>query len=370
MVRSNYQPMTIQELVTRLTTNDVYGPGNSIEISSDFQRGDEENGVWSSTKNKNFIDSIQKQYPFGLLTFVKDHESVLSNTAPWKVLDGGNRCRAIRDFSQNKITNTSGFSFTDLTTQEQALFTTKNIACEFVTIENSDPPETISDMFNKLNTTGDLLRQGELIKAHGWRKNVHDIELAKAIIGDPWQSDYISNQPDIRDALLTIRERWVESFGSLGETKRCDGLKTMTAYIIAIKEQNISYFMQQKYKKLLPQFSQDDPDHFINNVIPRVIQTLHDFLDFMDELPIKNSAIFGHPTKGFLSPPKISHLLYLVLQNKLTSDLRATIIRYYNSLNRNPEMFIPYELHLPKSGYMGEQELLQFIDFIERSSSF
>ena len=60
---------------------------DGIQISSHFQRGDEETGVWDAKRKENYIDSLKKHYPTGILTFVKDK----TRGEPWLVLDGGNR---------------------------------------------------------------------------------------------------------------------------------------------------------------------------------------------------------------------------------------------------------------------------------------
>lgn len=49
-------------------------------------------GIWTTLKKQAYIESLMRQSPTGILAFVKDHGIA------WKVLDGGNRIRAVRDF--------------------------------------------------------------------------------------------------------------------------------------------------------------------------------------------------------------------------------------------------------------------------------
>lgn len=179
MVRVHTDTQTVSNIFGRNTDDTTYGISDRVEIESDFQRGDEETGVWSKNQKQRFIDSLQSKYPTGILTFVKDHKSATSYNNPWKVLDGGNRLRAIRDFKYNKFSDIKGKYFSDLTPHENAEFNTIIIPCQWLTIERTDPPDTIAEMFCRLNTSAKPLSHGELFKAHGWKQNVWEIEIAK-----------------------------------------------------------------------------------------------------------------------------------------------------------------------------------------------
>ena len=89
--------LSIMDLVTRLTDPTVYGPADSIVIASEFQRGDEETGIWNVKQQRNLVDSVQQNFPIGNITLVKDHESAMAYNEPWMVLDGGTRARSLRD---------------------------------------------------------------------------------------------------------------------------------------------------------------------------------------------------------------------------------------------------------------------------------
>lgn len=75
MVRSDTRSLTILDLFLKVTDHIVYGASESIEITSDFQRGDEEQGVWSNNNKQRYITSLRNRYPTGILIFVKDHEN-------------------------------------------------------------------------------------------------------------------------------------------------------------------------------------------------------------------------------------------------------------------------------------------------------
>ena len=96
----------------------------SYPIQRALEAGDEETGVWSRSQQQHFIDSLRKNYPTGILVFVKDHFTATSYQNPWKVLDGGNRLRAIRDYIDNKFTDTQGIKYEDLEHQDIAKFNT------------------------------------------------------------------------------------------------------------------------------------------------------------------------------------------------------------------------------------------------------
>ena len=61
----------------------------------DFQRGGED-GVWTKKQRQQFILSLYLCFPFGTITLL-DHQG------EWLVLDGGNRCRAIKSFMNDEF---------------------------------------------------------------------------------------------------------------------------------------------------------------------------------------------------------------------------------------------------------------------------
>ena len=78
------------------------------------------------------------------MIFVKDNKTISSYTEPWKVLDGGNRTRAIRDYIDDKYADRNGTKYSSL---YRAEFNTILIPCQEITIERSDPDNTITEMF-------------------------------------------------------------------------------------------------------------------------------------------------------------------------------------------------------------------------------
>ena len=58
MVRTQTDTQKIKDLNTKMTDYSVFGTANSISISSDFQRGSEESGVWTNEGKKLYIDSL------------------------------------------------------------------------------------------------------------------------------------------------------------------------------------------------------------------------------------------------------------------------------------------------------------------------
>ena len=85
----------------------------------------------------------------------------------------------IRDYLQDKFVDENQTRFSDLTLQDQANFKTVQLPCQWITIERNDSPDIIADMFCRLNTSAKPLSQGELFKAHGHRKDIWELELAK-----------------------------------------------------------------------------------------------------------------------------------------------------------------------------------------------
>jgi hypothetical protein len=211
-----------------------------ISISSDFQRGDEETGVWSEKMNITFIDSRMKGYGIGLITFVRYVDEEI-----WSVLDGGNRCRALRDF-YNGVFKWDGKKYGELSGDERGKLDYMTMPCEKLTIEPGDPPDTIAEMFTRLNTSSKTLSAGELCKAHGYRRNILEIEVAKKIVGgDAWTNSSVT------DARIdAIRVRWVSIMGEITEGNRCESLKTIIGYIMSAILKKLKVFSPtDAYKK-------------------------------------------------------------------------------------------------------------------------
>lgn len=325
MVRSNTHTISISDLYLKNTDHDMYGAGESIEITSDFQRGEEENGVWSHDNKQNYIKSLMDHYPTGILTFVKDHESATAYQYPWKVLDGGNRLRAIRDFRNNKFNVTNddetSYKFSDLSPQEAADFNTIMIPCQFLTIERNDKDHTIAEMFCCLNTSAKPLSHGELYKAHGWKQNISEIEMAKKMVGNRWESTMND------DRLNTLRASWSINIGELGETIRCSNLAMMVGYIISAKTGNFKHFdanYKVNHNNLSPagqQLSEDD--------IEKICGKLTTFVNIMKDIDSSRDH-FGRLTGGIPSKSKIAHIWKPICEGALTPEFREKMVRFYN----------------------------------------
>lgn len=200
-------------------------------ITSDFQRGDDTEGVWNQENKSKFIDSVMKKYGIGLITIVRPNEE-----HKFYILDGGNRLRTIRDFKKNLFkwnssepgTKSVKLYYKDLPERDQARFDSTQLPCQIVTIQPSDPDNTISDMFIRLNTSSVPLKSGELCKAHGYQHDIWEIEVAKSIIGDTWRISGV-NDPRLAD----IREKWCHIIGEIKEDTRCGTLAFMIGFIIS-----------------------------------------------------------------------------------------------------------------------------------------
>lgn len=361
-MRNENRNLSIEDLNIRLTKEDVYQPGENIQISSDFQRGDEENGVWNDKQRSILIDSIQQSYPIGSVIFIRDFNNAMATyNEPWNVLDGGNRCRAIRDFINNKLKNMHSQFYSELDIREQIKFENVIIPCIWVTVERNDHPSTIANMFARLNTSSSPLSNGELVKAHGWKNNVIEIEMAKALIGDAWNDDLSIAE------LSPLREKWENVFGKLGETKRCDSMVMMCAFIVSAKESDFHYF-EKKYATIHPKFSNPYDEHDANEMtdekIQMVIQKLNSFLDLIDEIPRDN---LGKNKKGMPSKSKIAPLWKNICEGTMTSAFRDKLIAYFQALSTNSELRIEYENELTKNGdnhtsYQKIDRVLQMIE--------
>lgn len=346
MVRSDTHTIKISDLYIKNTNHDAYGSSESIEITSDFQRGTEENGVWTPENKQNYITSLKGHYPTGILTLVKDHESATSYQDPWKVLDGGNRLRTIRDFIDNKFHITkddeTSYKFSDLSPQEKADFNTIMIPCQFLTIERNDADHTIAEMFCCLNTSAKQLSHGELFKAHGWKQNIWEIEMAKKLVGDVWDSTMND------DRLNALRASWSTNIGELSETKRCNVLAMIIGYIISAKNANFKHF-DSNYnviKTNLTPASQEPDENELNNIFDKLTM----FLDIVSEIGYSNT-LFGKPTGGIPSKSKIAPIWKPICEGILTPNFRAKMVRFYkNHAVNDDDVIAEYKRRLTKNG--------------------
>ena len=362
MVRTDTRTETSKNLYQRNTDSTWRNGGNGIGVESSFQRGDEETGVWSPEFQQVYIDSLQKGYPSGIITFVKDYKCATAYQNPWKVLDGGNRMRAIRDYREDKFVDLNGKKYSQLTAQERAEFNTILIPCQEITIERDDPDKTIAYMYIRLNTKTNPLRQGELFKAHGHRGDIWQIEMAKKFIGDKWTSTFVDDVKvnQIID-ILSIHESWSETFGELRETTRCDSLAMILGFIISASTSNFTLF-DKRYSRLESQLSGsgDEPTHddYVN-----IYGKLWLLLDIISK--INDLSIFGRITKGIPPQTKIAPVWKKICEGTLTGADRTRMITFYNSLSENIGLRNEYmDLFKGSNSETGGARIQKITDFI------
>ena len=317
MVRTQTDTQKIKDLNTKMTDYTVFGTANSISISSDFQRGDEESGVWTNEGKKLYIDSLRSNYPTGILTMVRSAAHDGDPPLPWNTLDGGNRLRAIRDFLADKLI----IKFSGLTVEQQADFKNEALSCQWITIQANDPADTIAKMFTRLNTSSTPLSQGELYKAHGWQKDVWHIEMAKLMVDDVWNTSFENEQ------ISEVSRRWSTVMGDLGETKRSDNLPMMIGYIISAKTGKLTNF-DKRYEKNVGLLSvagtQPTADEISN-----IVRKFNTFLDVIAE--VGNGKTFGISKKG-LKPRKTVGPLWMWVVGDRVVPSREKIVRFYKKM--------------------------------------
>jgi hypothetical protein len=361
MVRTDTKTETIKNLYQRNTDKDWNKTGQGISIESSFQRGDEENGIWTNEFKRVYIDSLQCGFPAGILTFVKDNKCATSYQDPWKVLDGGNRTRAIRDYIDDVYQDENGFKFSELSEKDRAEFNTILIPCQEITIERNDPPDTITKMFIRLNTKINPLRQGELIKSHGHGGDVWIIEMAKKLIAG-WTSTF---QDVVKVAgtidLNHIQTLWASSFGELKETNRCDTLAMITGFIVSAKTSNFTLF-DKRYYKLSNTLSKcgtnPTPDDL--DLIYKKLLTMLDIIS-----NISDKSIFGKVCKGVPPQTKIAPLWKKICEGDLNEADKNKFIWFYNAVNDNIDLRNKYlELFKDTNSETGNLKIQRIVDFI------
>lgn len=336
--------LSIMDLVTRLTDPTVYGPADSIVIASEFQRGDEETGIWNVKQQRNLVDSVQQNFPIGNITLVKDHESAMAYNEPWMVLDGGNRARSLRDYMLDYIQDKQERKYSELDEREKARIANIHIQIVWITIERNDPPNIISVMFTRLNTTASPLTNGELIKAHAWKGNVPEIEMAKKLIGDDWVTAFSC------PLMVSLRAKWVATFGDLAETKRCDTLAMICGFIVSAKEGNFAYF-EKKYNVLHNKFTNPihpDEEHAMTpEKHQNIVKKLKTFVNLMKKIPLTS---FGKITKGILPKSKVAPIWKRICEDQMTPQFQHKMIQFYNTMDEDDDLRRRYQEALAADG--------------------
>lgn len=335
MVRTDIRPMKLEDIYLKITDHTQYGISDSFEIASAFQRGSEADGVWKRENKKNYINSLKSHYPTGIITLVKEHTSA----GPWKVLDGGNRLRTIRDFRLGvfgiDLDGEGALNlFDNFSERDKADFNTLLIPCQFLTIEQNDPDHTIADMYCSLNTSAESLRNGELYKAHGWKSDNWAIEVSKKMIGDSWDSVLSDARIDI------LRVRWISTFGNLSEAKRCESLAMMIGYIVSAATSKFVNFesIYKVNKKILSTLAHEPSEDMKNAIFKK----LSDFINIMSRID-RSNGLFGRASRGILPKLKVTPVWQPICENKMTDELGESMIRFYNvHANNNPEVCAEY----------------------------
>ena len=367
MVRTETNSQTINNLYKKNVNpnNDIF-EGDQINISSLFQRGDEELGVWDKKRKEGYIDSLQKNYPTGIITFVKDYSIATAYQDKWVTLDGGNRFRAIRDYIDNKF-KVDGTLYSDLEPELKARFDNILVPCQWLSIERLDPDETIAQMFTRLNTTSKPLSQGELLKAHGWKSNIFEIELAKAIIGDFWTSKFDDTNlfEGFEDKIIDLQHKWKNCFGQLKETKRYDALAMIVGYIVSAKTSEFNNF-DKRYERIKGYLEKNE---LTKSQIIKIINKLLNMINIVDKLE-SNKTILGKFTKGLPSQSKISTIWYLICEEKINDLFEKKIIWFYNEISDSEELRNEYSNIMEKSGNneTSKSKILKSIEFIESNT--
>lgn len=333
MVQLQTSQCTIYGLFKRVENpdNDI-DFGEMIEVSSDFQRGDEETGVWKTDAKRDYITSLERNYPTGLISVIKPHLNGSSNSKPYKVLDGGNRVRAIRDFMNNKF-DVDGLYYSaepNIGVRRQESLKHTCIAFQTITIEKNDPPTTVSEMFTRLNTSSVPLKPGELIKSHGWLKNKNIIEMAKYFVGDTWETGYSDN------VILFIRSEWIKVFcgddpSKLKEGKRCDSLAMMCAFIVSSITGNFSTF-DKRYDSLKDYLDLEVTSEHVMIVANKIAQ----FLDVMKDAYTRD--IFSVVTNGIPSRKMVAPVWFKICDGTMSHELQNKMKRFYKAILENNDL--------------------------------
>ena len=349
MVQLQTSQCTIYGLFKRVENpdNDV-DFGEMIEVSSDFQRGDEETGVWNTDAKRDYIISLERNYPTGLISVIKPH--INGGSHPYKVLDGGNRVRAIRDFMNNKF-DVDGLYYSaepSIGVRRQESLNHTCIAFQTIRLERNDPETTISEMFTRLNTSSVPLSAGELIKSHGWLKNKNIIEMAKYFVGDTWETEY-SN-----DVILLIRSAWIKVFcgddpSKLKEGKRCDSLAMMCAFIVSSITGDFATF-DKRYNSLKYHLDIELTSEHVLVVADKITR----FLDVMKEAytrDIFSSVINGIPSRKMVAP-----VWFKICDGSITPELQSKMKRFYKAILENNKLKNAY-ISIRDGGSNGETNI-------------
>ena len=337
MPRTRYLQQTIGEFIDRINAVDGIAPQDtiSIRLSTVFNRGNEENGVWSRNMKRDYINSIFSGFPCGQICLVRDYGNAMNGySSPSLILDGANKSRALRDFIADRFTIQYGPEgqeentlFSSLPQDVKANFMSTQLSISRTEVTRNDPTSSIATMFTRLNTKQVALSQGELIKAFSWLKNLTIPELAKHIIGGPIWTPHISQgltdgEPYNRCAAIDnnmqqitiLKSLWANSpMGELGERSRLDNIALLCGMIIAIEQNNI-YYYDKRFERLEEHLGTQLNAHQVRNII----NDLSLFVRIMTDC--YHNSIFGSAQKGM---PSKKFTVY-IMEPLVNSDLSET----------------------------------------------
>lgn len=336
-----------------------------IKVCDDFQRGDDDTGVWNLKMKQELIDSLINGCPVGITMLVKP-QGATYNT-PWSILDGGNRARCVRDFFNNKFKTKDKRIFNELCPEIKANLKNSHIYLHYITISREDPDDIIATLFTRINTKIVPLKEGELIKAHGWQRNIPIIELAKKIIGGPWtnnqektdndEADEDIDDKDIDDeervdkVCRFLRKKWHNIFPGGGpecdirETKRCDNIALACGFIVSSIQNSIPLFTTKfnTLKKYLIKDHSPPRDKLIN-----LFNRISLLLDIVKD--INNPKIMFKPQCGFPRQILIFSIWGAIIKNKMNDIFKRKTIKFYNKIQEDDILYNRYHNCLTYTG--------------------
>lgn len=347
----------IQQFVHRLNTtnnNDSMPEGEKIKVCAAFQRGDDHTGVWNLKMQRKLVESILMGFPIGSIMLVKAWGA--ANSTNHFILDGGNRSRAMRDFMSGNFSiayveedgSKTFKTFEELPVEIQAKFKNTNLHLQQIRVLREDPPDTVARMFTNTNTLILSLKDGELIKAHGWMGNIPIIELAKRLIGEPWEYEVSGEWGDIIDE---IRENWYQTFpgggadGTKRETKRCDNIAMMCGFILSSITSSLSLFTK-KFDKIKNHLT---PENIITEVQKEKL--LSNFTKFIATInAIDNNNDLFKRECGMPKKTKIFIIWGAIVTDRMTPDFTLKVINFYNAIQEDEELMEVYDNTLSGGG--------------------
>ena len=346
---------TYESFVQRLNAHDQNNPdiheGERIKVCNDFQRGDEETGVWNLKMQQCFIDSLRHGYPISSTMLIKSYRAI--HNTPWCILDGGNRARCVRDFFNNKFKTKEGKLFNELLPEEKAALKHMQIHIQYIRLVRSDPLDATAKIFTRINTKIVPLSQGELIKAHGWEKDIPIIELAKRLIGSPWICSNDDDDNDDDEGITTdyLRNLWQNVFPGGGrnmdiyETKRCDNLALACGFIISSIGNSIRSFTN-KFNILETKLTRNNNPSRIS--LEKTFKRIKLMLEIIKN--INNIKKTFKPQCGFPSKIYIYPIWGAIIKGKMTDTFKKKTIMFYNSLHDNATLYDRYKYYLTSTG--------------------